>query len=119
MFDDVPDGCVAHIVEQLHSIQDVFNFQRTCSRFAAVGRAHQAAWLSLLRRDFDLRLEVRLQVVMSLAIGNNVAEVISYKHEFVVTGNGTAGRARAVPAGQYGPNAQDEIPRLLHGRWCR
>lgn len=59
MFDDVPDGCVAHIVEQLHSIQDVFNFQRTCSRFAAVGKAHQAAWLSLLRRDFDIRLEVR------------------------------------------------------------
>ena len=59
MFDDVPDGCVAHIVGQLHSIQDVFNFQRTCSRFAAVSKAHQAAWLSLLRRDFDIRLEVR------------------------------------------------------------
>ncbi|DBA95826.1 hypothetical protein WJX77_006809 [Trebouxia sp. C0004] len=59
MFDDVPDGCVAHIVEQLHSVQDIFNFQRTCSRFAAVGRAHQAAWLSLLRREFDIRLEAK------------------------------------------------------------
>ncbi len=119
MFDDVPDGCVAHIVEQLHSIQDVFNFQRTCSRFAAVGKAHQAAWLSLLRRDFDIRLEVRQAIVDSLAMGNNVAKVISYKPEFVVIGNGTAGRARAVQAGEYGPNAQDKIPRLLHRRWCR
>ena len=52
-------------------------------------------------------------------MGNNVAKVISYKPEFVVIGNGTAGRARAVQAGEYGPNAQDKIPRLLHRWWCR
>ena len=44
MFDDIPDGCVAHILERLLSVHDVFNFQRTCSRFAAIGRTHQATW---------------------------------------------------------------------------
>ena len=59
MFDHLPDGCVAHVIEKLHSLQDVINFQTTCSRHAAVGRTHQAAWLLLLRKYFDLRLQVR------------------------------------------------------------
>ena len=58
MFSDLPDGCVALVAEHLQSVQDVLTFQRTCSRFATIGRAHQAIWLSLLHRDFDIRLEV-------------------------------------------------------------
>lgn len=76
MFDDIPDGCVAHILEHLLSVHDVFNFQRTCSRFARIGRTHQATWLSWLRKDFDIRLEVRWSPLLFLAPTGTVAEVI-------------------------------------------
>ena len=76
MFDDIPDGCVAHILERLLSVHDVFNFQRTCSRFAKIGRTHQATWLSWLRKDFDIRLEVRWSPLLFPAQIGTVAQAI-------------------------------------------
>ena len=57
---DLPDGCVAYIVHNLRSVQDVLTFQRSCSRFAAIGQGHRAAWLHLLERDFDMRIAVNV-----------------------------------------------------------
>ncbi len=58
MFNDLPDGCVAQVVQQLQSVKDVLNFQRTCTRIAAIGKAHQAAWLNLIQKDYNITLQV-------------------------------------------------------------
>lgn len=59
MFSDLPDGCVANVVELLHSVRDVLNFQATCTRHANIVKAQQTKWLQMLRTDFDIRLQVQ------------------------------------------------------------
>ena len=70
MFNDLPEGCVAHIVQQLHSVQDVLNLQRTCVKLWAISKADQTVWLGLLEQDFDIRVQVQPSLV-SLHIARN------------------------------------------------
>ena len=59
MFDELPDGCIAHVVRQLRSVQDIHRFGLTCKRHALVALSDQSAWLGMLREEFDIRLQVR------------------------------------------------------------
>lgn len=58
MFDDLPDGCVAHVIGLLHSVKDVLNFAASCTRNLEIAKALRTKWLQLLHKDFDTRLHV-------------------------------------------------------------
>lgn len=58
MFSDLPNGCVALVVELLYSVKDVLNFQATCTRHAQIVRGQQKKRLQLLHTDYDTRLQV-------------------------------------------------------------
>ena len=62
MFGDLPDGCVAHVIGLLHSVQDVLNFMATCKRHAEIARALRMKWLQLLHTNFDIQLQVDVSV---------------------------------------------------------
>lgn len=60
MFDDLPDGCVAHVIALLYSVKDALNFAVTCTRHAEITKALRTKWLQLLHKDFDTRLQVQV-----------------------------------------------------------
>lgn len=62
MFGDLPDGCVAHVVGLLSSLQDVLNFTATCKRHADIARALRTKWLQLAHKDFDTQLQVDVSI---------------------------------------------------------
>ena len=62
MFEDLPDGCVAHVIGLLPSVKDVLNFMATCKRHAEIARALRTKWLQLLHTDFDAQLQVDVNV---------------------------------------------------------
>lgn len=117
MFDDLPDGCVAHVIEKLCSVQDVVNFQTTCSRHAAIGRTHQAAWLLLLRKDFDLRLQVRAHcshgTILTCKSDENSTACTG------LSGHSIFRRASLIQKCSQMSITQNSLQRVLHRRWCR